>query len=538
MHAKESEVSASLTGLSEPGPHSQRLERRFPVVTIGSECAIIVTSQSGIITDWNTGAEKLFGYRRHDAIGQLDSMLVPFDRVDEHQEIMEMVTQGKDAWRPETVRLHRRNGPVEVSLTASPLRDRNGVPIAVMTAMYDISEARRLNQQYALAQKMAAFGQVAAGVAHEFNNLLTIILGYSEILINDLPPDDRRRVQVGEIHRAGARAETLTRRLLSVTRHQVVQPRILNLNAVLKDIEKILRRLLVSDISLTMTLASDLWPVKMDQGQLQQLIFHLTVNARDAMFNGGRLTVETENVTRVELGSDSQSPARSRQYVMLAISDTGVGMSRETQARIAEPFLEAKQPGEEPGLGLATVSGIVQQYGGHIDIESELGKGTTIKVFLPVVEEPLRSEEPQRKESGPSQGKPVVLFVDDEEVIRLLGVRVLRNYCYTVLEARNGVEALRLVENHAGPIDLLVSDLIMPLMGGRELAERLLVRYPEVKVLFLSGYTSDTVEEHGGLSVPFEFLEKPFTPPKLLQKVRKMLVDPMLEDEDTVEPGF
>ena len=485
--------------------------------------AVITTTLDGVITDWNAGAAALFGYPRSEAVGLHLRRLTPDDRAAEHQEIMATVTRGETIAKPDTALLHHSGRHLEISLTGSALRDMTGTVRGAILVAHDLAEQKRLQQQYRMAQKMEVFGQLAGGVAHDFNNLLTVILGYSEILMTRQGPSDPTRELLSEIHKAGQRAETLTRQLLAFSRKQVVEPKVLDLNAIVSDTEKMLRRLIGEDIVMTTIFAPTLKPVKVDPGQMQQVVLNLAVNARDAMPKGGRLTIETDNVRLDEAYAQSHPHVRAGDYVMLALSDTGIGMSAAVKARLFEPLFTTKSMGKGTGLGLATVKSIVKQCGGHIEVYSEVGLGSTFKVYLPQVHDPLSTPQSRSGLNAIPRGTETVLLVEDENSVRALARRVLEICGYTVLEAINGEEASRVAEGYTGPIDLLVSDVVMPYLGGRQLADRLLALRPQLKILFLSGYTNDAVVRHGVLEADFPFLQKPFTTSALAQKVRDVL---------------
>ncbi len=496
------------------------------VAGLHAEDAVIVSTPDGVIADWNRGAEKTFGYRRHEAIAMPLAILVPEDCADEHRDIMARAARGEQVARPDTMRRHKSGRNLDVRLSVSPLRDLAGAPLGAVTVAHDLADLKRLQQQFCAAQKNEVFGQLASGVAHDFNNLLTVILGYCEIVINRLALNDPLRDLLGEIHKAGQRAETLTRQLLAFSRKNLIEPKVLDLNAVVSDTEKMLRRLIGEDVLMTTIFAPTLKPVKLDPGQMQQVVLNLAVNARDAMPNGGRLTIETANVSLNEAYAASHPNVLPGDYVLFAMSDTGVGMSPAICARIFEPLFTTKGPGKGTGLGLTTVHSIVAQAGGHIQVYSEFGRGTTFRIYLPQVEDPVLSSQSYSHLRTIPRGNETVLLVEDEDSVRKLAHHVLELSGYKVLQAANGEEALSLAHGHAGPIHLLLTDVVMPHLGGRLLADRLLLIKPQAKVLFLSGYTNDAIVRHGVLESELAFLQKPFTTGALAQKVREVLDTP------------
>jgi two-component system, cell cycle sensor histidine kinase and response regulator CckA len=400
--------------------------------------------------------------------------------------------------------------------------DEAGRATRIIGAIMDITDRKRLEEQFRQAQKMEAVGHLAGGVAHDFNNLLTIINGYSEVLLPDLPPGDPRREMIAQIRQAGERAAGLTRQLLAFSRRTVLEPKVLDLNDVVRDNEKMLRRLIGEDVRLTAVLDPAAEPVKVDPGQISQVVMNLAVNARDAMPTGGELTIETGTV-EVDASAAADPEAGPGRYVRLAVTDTGSGMTPEVRARLFEPFFTTKAPGKGTGLGLATVYGIVKQSGGFISVHSEPGRGAAFQVYFPVAE----GRTPARKSShglkAMARGAETVLVVEDEGAVRVLVGAVLRRAGYTVLEAGRGTEALRLAGEHPGPVHLLITDVVMPEMGGRELVERLAGLRPGLRVLYLSGYTEDAVVRHGVLQAEVAFLQKPFTMAALTTKVRQVL---------------
>lgn len=421
-------------------------------------------------------------------------------------------------------RLRRSDGStVWVLLSASPLRDDEGGMTGMLLIAADITERRALEEQFRQAQKMEAIGRLAGGVAHDFNNLLTIISGYSELLLGRLPAQDPLTRLVMEIKRAGERAAGLTRQLLAFSRKSVLEPKLVDLNGVISESAGMIRRLVGEDVEFRTTLEPRLGRVRVDPGQIDQVILNLVINSRDAMPQGGRLTIETQNIELDASYAQMRPEIKPGQYVMLAVSDTGTGMSEEIKARIFEPFFTTKTKGKGTGLGLATVYGIVRQSGGHINVYSEIGQGTSFKLYLPRVAGAVAVKMYDRTTAPARSGHETILLVEDEEALRAFARQVLQSAGYTVLEAGNGPEALALLEEYHGQIHLLVTDVVMPQMSGRQLAERLLATRFGLKVLYISGYTDDAVVRHGVLQAEVAFLQKPFSPAALTAKVRAVL---------------
>ncbi len=406
--------------------------------------------------------------------------------------------------------------------SAKPVLDDNGRVELLIVEARDITEQRQLEQQFRQAQKMEAVGKLAGGVAHDFNNLLTIIMGYSEMLQEHLRPPDPLFELVEQVHKAGERAAALTRQLLAFSRKQLLVPVVLDLNVLLGEMGKMFERLIGEDIALAFRPAADLWQVRVDQGQMEQVIMNLVVNARDAMPKGGQLVIQTANVVLDEADVAAYPDARSGEHVLLTVGDSGCGMDRATLAQIFEPFFSTK--GEKgTGLGLATVYGIVKQSGGRITVESELGQGTTFRIYFPRDRESVALLRPASDSQRDLRGSKTVLLVEDEDAVRALARAILQHHGYKVLEARQGDEAIAVCNQYQAEIHLLATDVVMPSMSGRELAEKLLATRPNMKVLYLSGYMDDAVVRHGVLTTAVPFLQKPYTPSGLAKKVRDVL---------------
>ena len=418
-----------------------------------------------------------------------------------------------------------KKGATDYVLKPRPARLVSAVKRALQEGK-ERAERKQLEQQLRQAQKMEAIGQLTGGIAHDFNNMLTVIIGYSELMLQKLKADDSLRSDIEQIKEAGERASSLTRQLLAFSRKQVLQPKVFDLNAVLTNMDRMLQRLIGEDIHLVTVPAPGLGRVRADPGQIEQVIMNLAVNARDAMPHGGKLTIETANVELDNAYAREHVSVRPGSYVMLAVSDTGCGMDAATQAQIFEPFFTTKEVGKGTGLGLSTVFGIVKQSEGYVWVYSEVGRGTTFKIYLPRVEAAVETVEPSGETARPARGSETILLVEDDHAVRTLIRSTLQAHGYTVLEASQGKEALLLSGQHKGLIHMMVTDTVMPGMSGRELAERLKPLRPNMKALFMSGYTDKAIVHHGELDPDTAFLQKPFTPDALARKVREVLDSP------------
>jgi PAS domain S-box-containing protein len=418
---------------------------------------------------------------------------------------------------------HRKKSGELFDVELDGHRVRFGDRPAVLLLVTDVTERKRLEEQLRHAQKMEAVGRLAGGVAHEFNNLLTVIAGYCQLILDRFEPADPQRVNAEKIQRAAERAAGLTAQLLAFGRKALTAPQELDLNTVVRDSESVLRHLLGGAIELVLELAPGPCTARLDAGQFPQVVLNLALNAREAMPQGGRLTVRTAAVELDEAQARQHLDVKPGPHVLLTVTDTGRGISPEARAHLFEPFFTTKGIGEGSGLGLATAYGIVKQSGGHIEVDSAPGRGTTFRIYLPRVEaEPAREAAPGA--AAGAHGTVTVLLVEDEELVRNLVRYILQQEGYTVLEAADGLKALQLCERHAGPIDLLVADVLMPQMGGQELAQRLRATRPQLPVLFLSGYTGVAGVNHGFREGDGgNFLQKPFTPRALVSKVRELL---------------
>ena len=430
-------------------------------------------------------------------------------------------------WKGEAAFLDKTGREVPFSLVLVAHKGADGTLSFLSTIARDLSKEKDLEAQFLHAQKMEAVGRLAGGVAHDFNNLLSVILSFARLAQERLPPDHPSYSDMNEVGRAGERAAELVRQMLAFSRKQVMQPRVVDVNHVLASIVPMIRRLIGEDIELIVSPAPQPAPIKADPSQLEQVIVNLAINARDAMPDGGKLILDTQNVMLNEGYAEGHLDTTPGPHVMIGISDTGQGMEAATKARIFEPFFTTKGPGRGTGLGLSTVFGIIKQSGGTIWVYSEVGRGTTFKLYFPRSNEAMSSSAlvGTVAPSGPVVGA-VVLLVEDEEQLRRLGAVVLRHAGYEVLEASDALTALEMARAYSGRIDLLLTDVVMPQMSGTQLAERLLEERPGLHILYMSGYTEDTIVHHGVLDKNVRFLAKPITPDVLLATVRRTLVQP------------
>jgi two-component system, cell cycle sensor histidine kinase and response regulator CckA len=501
---------------------------KLQTVIEGSPLAILGLDPEGNVTMWNPAAERMTGWSEKEALGR-PLPIVPKDKKLEFQALLARARSGEYLSGEEVRRQKKDGSPFDISIWTSPLCDPWGEVVGVMAFLADVTERKQMEEtlrnseeQLRQSQKIEAIGRLAGGIAHDFNNLLTAIRGYSDLLLLRIDSSSPLRRDVEEIQKAGERATSLTRQLLAFSRKQVLQPKVLDLNTVVAGMDGMIRRLIGEDIDLVTVLKPGLWNVQADPGQVEQVIMNLIVNARDAMPKGGKVTIETSNVELDDRYVRQHAVVKPGEYILLSISDTGMGMDEETKIRLFEPFYTTKEKGKGTGLGLSTVYGIVKQSGGYIWVYSEAGKGATFKVYLPRFGGAVETKKEGASGSAP-RGRETVLVVEDEEAVRVLVRSILEENAYTVLTASDGVEAQKVGRSHKTPIHLIVTDVVMPKMGGREAAETLAPHLPGVKVLYMSGYTDESIVHHGVLESGIPFLEKPFTPDALLRKVRQTL---------------
>jgi PAS domain S-box-containing protein len=515
-------------GLSETKQAEEALQKReaklrtiFERVAVG----IGLVDLEGRLMESNPALQEILGYSKKELQNRVFTEFTHPDDLTADTNLYKELLEGKRDHHQTEKRFIRKDGEVIWSLqNVSLVRASGGEPPFMIFMVEDITERKRLENHFLQSQKMETVGRLAGGISHDFNNILTVIKGYSQLLLSELNEDHPLRENLEEIKKATERAEDLTRQLLAFSRRQVMEMKVIGLNHLIKNLEKMLRRVIGEDIELTTVLTDDLGRIKTDPAQIEQVILNLAVNARDAMPSGGKLTLETTNV---ELDKDyahthiSVAPGR---YVMLSVSDTGCGMTPEVKERIFEPFFTTKGQGKGTGLGLSTVYGIVKQSGGNIWVYSEPGEGTTFKIYIPRVEEEIDALPSQEEILDLPKGNETVLLVEDDPSVWNLADRFLRGQGYKVLGATNGNEAIQIAQEHLKEkIHLLLTDMVMPQMGGKELVGRFKSLHPEIKVLFISGYTDSAITHHGLSEPNTALLQKPFSLTSLAIKVREVL---------------
>ncbi len=490
-----------------------------------SPLAIVALDPHQNIIMWNPAAERIFGWHAAEVLGR-PSPIIPEEKMDECEMLYQQALAGGSTTGLVTRRKKKDGSEIEVSISTATLRDSNGMVSGFMGVLADITEQRTLEEQLRQSQKIEAVGRLAGGVAHDFNNLLTVIIGYSDLALYCL--DDKAELQkkIEEIRKAAEKATSLTRQLLAYSRKQMVQPKALNLNTVVMEMKRIFSQLIGEDINLVTHLEPALGQIKADTGQMEQVVLNLVVNSRDAMPQGGTISVETRNIELNDAYARRHIEMKPGSYIMVVVNDTGCGISEKTQKHIFEPFFTTKELGKGTGLGLSTVYAIVKQSGGHIQVQSKVGQGTRFTIYLPRVMEAADATVPALTTATIPRCTETILVVDDDENVRNLICETLRTSGYTVLRASHGGQAISICQQHKGPIHLMLSDVVMPQISGRELAERLSLAYPNMKMLFMSGYTEDILVRHIALDAAPLFLEKPFTPIALAIKVRQALDAP------------
>jgi len=497
---------------------------RLASIIDSSEDAIIGKDLDGTITSWNQGAERIYGYSPEDVVGKHISILAPSDRPDEIPEILRKINRGESVEHFESARVAKDGRRLDVSISVSPLRDAKGDVVGASAIARDITAQKRTEGQLHQSQKMEAIGRLAGGVAHDFNNILAIISACTEFLRDRMDRAPETSQYIENIKKAIERGSSLTRQLLAFSRSSVIQPRILDLNERLKDVGKLLRPLMGDDVEILIVSKSPAAVIEADPGQLDQIVVNLAVNARDAMPRGGKFILETRAEKLDEAFAEQHQNVPAGKYVLLAVSDTGSGMDEATVSRVFEPFFTTKETGKGTGLGLATVYGIVKQSAGHIMVYSEPGHGTTFKIYLPSADHKIGFATKSEVETvSPKRHGTTILLVEDDEIMRALTRQLLQEHGYTVIEADDGKSALQWVESHPDPIDLVLTDVVMRRMSGPELADRLHAAYPNLKVVYMSGYTGELIAEREVLKRGITLLEKPFTRNALLNTIHATL---------------
>jgi PAS domain S-box-containing protein len=521
VQEKISEISSNVTKRKRA---EDELHRLATVVDQAGE-AVCITDLSGIIQYVNPAFERITGYVREETLGKTPRILWSGAQDEDfYRNLWETISSG-NRWEGRIIN-KRKDGTLYTETgTISPMYDASGRIVNYVSVKRDISEHLQMEALLNQAQKMEVVGRLSGGIAHDFDNLLSVITCYAQMLLTDPDLNDSARPQIQEIMRAGESASALTRQLLVFSRRHVIAPKCVDLGNIVSDMNKMLKRLLGKRISIRLENNPGLWRIKADPVQMQQIIMNLAVNARDSMPEGGKIIVKTENL-KLEgdnhmLNSSSGVPPGS--YVMLSVCDTGCGMSEEVRKHIFEPFFTTKDLGKGTGLGLATVYGIVKQSKGHIDVQSALGKGTTFRIYLPRHEGKTEQVPKETREEPIVRGHETILLVEDESALLNMITTVLENFGYRVLPANSSAEAIRLAGKHAGEIQLLLSNVIMPEMNGRELSEKLHSAYPALKCLFISGYAGDSISQIGMLDAEAHFIQKPFSSSGLAAKVRKVL---------------
>ena len=514
-------LALAITWLAAAGRRSHGM-LAATLTSIGD--AVIATDKNGGITFMNSVAEALTGWRQAEAKAKPLVSVLRLIHANSREPVEDPVAQALQAQAAVSVSDHallisRDGTEISIEESAAPVRDESGRLRGVILVLRDVTGRKHLEEQLGQSQKMDAVGRLASGVAGDFNNLLTVITGYSELLRSELPLSNPLRRFAEEILYAGERAATLTRQLLAFGQGQAAQPKLLDLNVLLAGMEPMLRRLLGQNNELIILPDPNLGRVHMDPAQFEQVVMHVANNARDAMPSGGKLVLETSNVEMEDANSRKVGVAPGS-YVMLAVSDTGVGMDADTRSRLFEPFFTTKQKGKGTGLGLSIVYGIIKQSGGQITVYSQMGCGTIFEIYLPRVKEPVAP--PAQRTLAPPKGSETILLVDDEDGVRRLVQAILQSNGYSVIDAASGGAALAAFEKNAHKIDMVLTDVVMPQMDGFELGERLAEKNPALKVLFMSGYRDSPIASPAG-QPPRPFLHKPFTPDTLLAKVRETL---------------
>jgi PAS domain S-box-containing protein len=505
---------------------SEQTEDKYRLIFEEAANIIILTDKKAVVVDCNSQIQKMLGYTPEQIINtELEKIIQP-DYRSQIRNCLEETLAGETSKTIECKMIHNDGKQVNVRINSSKFMDKSRQAVGTICIVENITERKRLEEQLLMSQKMEAVGRLAGGIAHDFNNMLTAIIGYSEIALRSHKKGGSISTYISEIKKAGERAASLTQQLLAFSRRQVMQPKVIMINDLIKNLEKMIGRLIGEDIELKINLDQNTGRIKADPGQIEQVIMNLVINARDALPFGGKLTIETDNVDLNEEYANRYFSFKEGPYVMMAVTDNGAGMDKETVSHIFEPFFTTKDKDKGTGLGLSTVYGIVKQSGGYIWVYSEKEKGTSIKVYFPRVDEHITPDIKKEISAKSLNGTETLLVVEDEDMVREIITHGLNHYSYTVLVANGPDEAFRLFERHKEKISMLITDVILKEMSGRELSQQLTHRYPDLKTLYISGYTDDIIIHHGMLDPGINFVQKPFTPVTLAQKVREVLSAP------------
>jgi len=488
-----------------------------------STCMIILVDDEGKICESNNKAEQILGYRSEEIINRhIIDFVHPEYEEKARQCLKEVLSTGVSESK-ELILVHKKGKQVSVRVNCSGLKNENGFNEGAVLIIDDLSEKKKLEEQLLVSQKMEAVGRLAGGIAHDFNNMLTVIMGYSELLVDFLKEDDFLRPYAEEIKLAADRASSLTHQLLVFSRKQIVQPKIININQIIKKMQGMIQRLIGEDINLVVDLEPGIGQIRADRGQIEQVIMNLVVNARDAMPEGGCLTIETGSVYLDQEYTRHHLDVKTGWYVMMAVSDSGIGMDEQTISRIFEPFFTTKSGDRGTGLGLATVYGIVRQSDGHIWVYSEPNQGSTFKIYFPLVDEETKHKKPHPGIKETFEGTETILLVEDEEAVREQIYQTLIYYGYRVLVGKNPEEVMSILSDYRGLLHLMITDVVLPQMNGYELVRYISTIHPQIKVLYISGYTEKVISQHGITNHRGLYLQKPFSPRLLLKKVRELL---------------
>jgi len=516
-------ISRDITDRKRAEEEIRESQQRLRIHVDHTPLAVIEWDPQFCVAAWNAAAERIFGFSRAEALGKHATFIVPSAYRQHVDRVWQGLLHGSGGMRSTNDNTTKDGRTISCEWYNTPLVDEAGRILGVASLVQDVTERVALEERLRQSQKMEAIGRLAGGVAHDFNNMLTIIMGYGQILADGLPATGRLTDATVQIRTTAERAAGITRQLLAFSRKQVLSPRLIDLNNIVMNLDTMLRRLIGEDIEVLTVPGRELGTVKADPGQIEQIILNLALNARDAMPHGGKITIETESVNLDDIYARDHTPLQPGRYVMLAVSDTGTGMSAETQAHIFEPFFTTKDVGKGTGLGLSTVYGIVKQSGGYIWVYSEPNRGTTFKIYLPRVDQPAETFRSEKPRTAIQRGTETILLVEDDKSLRELTSSVLKDSGYQVLTAADTEEGLALCSANRDELHLLVTDVIMPGMNGRQLAEQVKQLSPRTKVLYVSGYTNNAIVHYGVLDPGLWFLPKPFALSALVAKVREVL---------------